>query len=131
MEKREFLKICTCALGATALGGFMKDVHAFTPSSLPSPNPDKLWKWSCEVPYFEVVSNGIKCLVCPNECIIHENGSGSQCRTRVIYEGKLYTISYGNPCAVHVDPIEKKPLFHFLPPPPASRSQLQAATSPA
>jgi len=31
------------------------------------------------------------------------------------YRGKLYSIAYGNPCAVHVDPIEKKPLFHFLP----------------
>jgi pyruvate formate lyase activating enzyme len=30
-------------------------------------------------------------------------------------DGKLYTVAYGNPCAVHVDPIEKKPLFHFLP----------------
>ena len=29
--------------------------------------------------------------------------------------GKLYTFVYGNPCAVHVDPIEKKPFFHFLP----------------
>jgi len=30
-------------------------------------------------------------------------------------DGKLYTFVYGNPCAVHVDPIEKKPFFHFLP----------------
>jgi pyruvate formate lyase activating enzyme len=33
----------------------------------------------------------------------------------VNHEGKLYSIAYGNPCAVHVDPIEKKPFFHFLP----------------
>ncbi len=30
-------------------------------------------------------------------------------------DGKLYSIAYGNPCAVHIDPIEKKPFFHFLP----------------
>jgi pyruvate formate lyase activating enzyme len=33
----------------------------------------------------------------------------------VNYKGTLYSIAYGNPCAVHIDPVEKKPLFHFLP----------------
>jgi pyruvate formate lyase activating enzyme len=32
-----------------------------------------------------------------------------------VYGGKLYTIAYGNPCAIHIDPIEKKPLYHFRP----------------
>jgi pyruvate formate lyase activating enzyme len=43
------------------------------------------------------------------------NGETTLCRNRVNYKGKLYTIAYGNPCAMHVDPIEKKPLYHFLP----------------
>jgi pyruvate formate lyase activating enzyme len=38
-----------------------------------------------------------------------------KCRNRLNYQGKLYSIAYGNPCAVHIDPIEKKPFFHFLP----------------
>jgi pyruvate formate lyase activating enzyme len=33
----------------------------------------------------------------------------------VVKEGKLHTIAYGNPCSVHLDPMEKKPLYHFLP----------------
>jgi len=37
------------------------------------------------------------------------------CRSREPHEGKHYSMVYGNPCAIHVDPIEKKPLFHFLP----------------
>jgi pyruvate formate lyase activating enzyme len=37
------------------------------------------------------------------------------CRSRVNLEGRLYTLAYGNPCAVHIDPIEKKPLYHFRP----------------
>jgi len=37
------------------------------------------------------------------------------CRNRINKNGKLYTLAYANPCAVHVDPIEKKPLSHFLP----------------
>jgi pyruvate formate lyase activating enzyme len=42
-------------------------------------------------------------------------GDTGNCRSRVNHNGKMYSIGYGNPCAVHVDPIEKKPFFHFLP----------------
>ena len=37
------------------------------------------------------------------------------CRVRINLGGKLQTLVYGNPCAVHIDPIEKKPMFHMLP----------------
>ena len=39
----------------------------------------------------------------------------SDCHNRKVFDGKLYTMAYGNPCAIHIDPIEKKPLYHFLP----------------
>jgi pyruvate formate lyase activating enzyme len=42
-------------------------------------------------------------------------GERGICRVRENRGGKLYTFVYGNPCAVHVDPIEKKPFYHFLP----------------
>ncbi len=58
--------------------------------------------------------NGTKCLLCPHSCIIKENYKGI-CRTMININGELHSISYGNPCAINVDPIEKKPLFHFLP----------------
>jgi pyruvate formate lyase activating enzyme len=44
-----------------------------------------------------------------------EEGQHSRCRARMNRGGKLYSLVYGKPCAVHVDPIEKKPFFHFLP----------------
>jgi pyruvate formate lyase activating enzyme len=56
----------------------------------------------------------VQCELCPRGCIISE-GSRGECRVRENRGGKLYTMVYGNPCAAHVDPIEKKPLFHFLP----------------
>jgi pyruvate formate lyase activating enzyme len=37
------------------------------------------------------------------------------CRSRVNLDGTLYSLAYGNACSANVDPIEKKPLFHFLP----------------
>jgi pyruvate formate lyase activating enzyme len=75
---------------------------------------EKLWKWSKEGYYWSPTPRGIKCLICPNECVIKEGESGL-CHNRVNHDGKLYSIAYGNPCAVNIDPIEKKPLNHFLP----------------
>jgi len=76
--------------------------------------PAELWKWSREADWYEAAGDGVRCLLCPHECILGENDRGF-CRTRVVKGGKLHTLAYGNPCAVHVDPIEKKPLHHFLP----------------
>ncbi len=56
----------------------------------------------------------VQCELCPNGCVLDVNQT-SRCRTRINKDGKLYSIVYGKPCAVHVDPIEKKPFFHFLP----------------
>jgi pyruvate formate lyase activating enzyme len=56
----------------------------------------------------------VKCELCPNGCVLDIN-EVSRCRTRTNKDGVLYSLVYGKPCAVHVDPIEKKPFFHFLP----------------
>ncbi len=56
----------------------------------------------------------VQCLLCPHNCIIKEGKLGI-CKTKKNINGKLYSLAYSNPCAVHIDPIEKKPLQHFLP----------------
>jgi len=56
----------------------------------------------------------IECQLCPRKCRLAD-GERGDCRVRVHLDGKLQSLVYGNPCAVHVDPIEKKPLFHVLP----------------
>ncbi|MFH2143649.1 MAG: AmmeMemoRadiSam system radical SAM enzyme [Bacteroidota bacterium] len=71
-----------------------------------------------EAKYYKKTDRGYECELCPNFCILKENKLSS-CRTRIAESGKLYTIAYSNPCSVHVDPIEKKPLYHFY---PASKS---------
>ncbi|MBN1268069.1 MAG: AmmeMemoRadiSam system radical SAM enzyme [Kiritimatiellae bacterium] len=60
------------------------------------------------------MSRTVQCGLCPKACIIRPGQSG-ECRIRVNLDGKLTAVTYGYPCSVHVDPIEKKPLFHFLP----------------
>jgi len=59
-------------------------------------------------------ARGIMCRICPNECVLKE-GELSKCNNRKVYKSKLYTLAYGNPCSVNADPVEKKPLYHFLP----------------
>lgn len=64
--------------------------------------------------YQDETARGIMCRICPNECVLKE-GELSKCNNRKVYKSKLYTLAYGNPCSVNVDPVEKKPLYHFLP----------------
>jgi pyruvate formate lyase activating enzyme len=62
----------------------------------------------------EETARGIMCRICPNECVLKE-GELSKCNNRKVYNSKLYTLAFGNPCSVNADPVEKKPLYHFLP----------------
>lgn len=55
-----------------------------------------------------------QCELCPRGCVLEEGQRGN-CRVRTNRDGKIVTLVYGKPCAVHVDPIEKKPLYHFYP----------------
>lgn len=66
-------------------------------------------------PYFATRDGGmVECLLCPRHCIVAP-GERGYCDVRANQDGKLYSLVYGNPCAVHIDPIEKKPFFHVLP----------------
>lgn len=56
----------------------------------------------------------VQCELCPKYCVISKGQSG-ECRIRVNLDDRLAAVTYSYPCAIHVDPIEKKPLFHFLP----------------
>ncbi len=59
-------------------------------------------------------SNQVTCRLCPHECRIPEGGSGI-CRVRSNRSGTLYAGSYGIVSAIAMDPVEKKPLYHFHP----------------
>ncbi|MBW2055975.1 MAG: AmmeMemoRadiSam system radical SAM enzyme [Deltaproteobacteria bacterium] len=66
-------------------------------------------------PLFVPLEHGyVECTLCPRECRVAP-GERGYCGVRENRKGKYYTLVYGNPCAVHVDPIEKKPFFHVLP----------------
>ena len=56
----------------------------------------------------------VQCELCPKYCLIAPGQSGD-CRIRINIDGVLRSVVYSYPSAIHIDPIEKKPLFHFLP----------------
>jgi pyruvate formate lyase activating enzyme len=56
----------------------------------------------------------VKCLLCAQGCVL-KSGERGKCRARMNINGEMRTLVYGRPVAVHVDPIEKKPFYHFLP----------------
>ena len=68
-----------------------------------------------EAAWWEAEPGGrVHCYLCPRHCHIHPGQAGF-CFIRINQDGKLYSLGYGAPAALQVDPIEKKPLNHFLP----------------
>ena len=64
--------------------------------------------------YTKLEKEKIRCDLCNHRCVINEDETG-KCFVRKNINGKLYSLVYGKLIAENVDPIEKKPLFHFLP----------------
>ncbi|HNX43174.1 MAG TPA: AmmeMemoRadiSam system radical SAM enzyme [Bacteroidales bacterium] len=114
MDKRAFLKSGLAVLGCAACGLNHRQVSALSLDRELPAAANGLWKWSREAYHYRITDRGVQCTNCPNECTLKRKET-SKCRNRINIGDKLYSIAYGNPCAVHIDPIEKKPFFHFFP----------------
>jgi pyruvate formate lyase activating enzyme len=64
--------------------------------------------------YEKLEGSRVKCQLCAHNCVISA-GKRGKCAVRENIDGILYTLVYGKLCSTAIDPIEKKPLFHFLP----------------
>jgi len=64
--------------------------------------------------YEKTDGKNVKCRLCPRNCLIAEGKTGF-CGVRKNFDGKLFSLVYGRPCSIAIDPIEKKPFFHFAP----------------
>ena len=68
-----------------------------------------------EAEFYEQLEEGkVKCQLCPNNCLL-KNKQVGLCKVRQNFNGRLYSLVYGRAAAVNLDPIEKKPFFHFFP----------------
>ncbi len=56
----------------------------------------------------------VRCLLCPHNCLIAEGKTGI-CKVRKNINNRLFSLTYGEVAAIHSDPVEKKPLYHFYP----------------
>ncbi len=99
MQRREFLQIA--ALPCLAGGALAAD------------DPDA--RFVVEAKFYEKEPfKKTKCKLCPRECVIDDRERG-YCGVRENRGGVYYSLVHSRVCAAHVDPIEKKPLFHFHP----------------
>ena len=67
-----------------------------------------------EASYWHKKDLGVQCELCPNYCFLPE-GQRGLCKVRINKNNTLYTEVYNQPASIHIDPIEKKPIFHMLP----------------
>jgi pyruvate formate lyase activating enzyme len=87
--------------------------------SLPAPASAQLMEYGFLRPHparfvKSLPDNLVQCQLCPRNCEVLPGDRG-ECGVRENRQGKYFSLVYGNPCAVHLDPIEKKPFFHILP----------------
>jgi pyruvate formate lyase activating enzyme len=108
MERRDFLiKFSTCC------AGFIVIPSAINKSLAKSPAEDE--PYIREARYYNTLDNNlVECTLCPNRCIVR-GGRRGLCDVRENQDGVYKTLVYGRLCSMNIDPIEKKPLFHFLP----------------
>jgi pyruvate formate lyase activating enzyme len=109
ITRREFLKkACLFVLGLGASPFILEKVFKTKLFAAGVP-----FKYEARF-YKKIDDKTVQCQLCPRGCTL-SNGQRSFCRAREPKEGKLYSLVYAQVCAAHIDPIEKKPLFHFLP----------------
>ena len=112
VNRREFL----CKCGACGLG---LACAAFWPGMATAQRPagsarrkDVVFR---DALFWEPAGEGrVRCMTCPNQCVVAEGGV-TRCRTRVNRGGRLQTGTYGQPCVLQPDPLEKNPLHHVMP----------------
>jgi pyruvate formate lyase activating enzyme len=111
LDRRWFMK-CAVASGA-ALGTSGKPAAEMSSGGSMQKQDDA--RFVVEAKFYQKLANKkIKCKLCPRECAVGDRERG-YCGVRENRGGTYYTLVHSRVCAAHVDPIEKKPLFHYLP----------------
>jgi len=106
MNKRDFIRRCLTISSGTIICPHI--------GAWPLENLQRANRHTRIALFQEETAKGVMCRICPNECVLKE-GELSDCKNRIVKNSVLQTMAYGNPCAVNIDPVEKKPLYHFKP----------------
>ena len=112
LDRRAFMK-CALASGAALGAGELAHAATGSPSAAQAQQDDA--RFVVEAKFYEkLASRKIKCKLCPRGCTVGDKERG-YCGVRENRGGTYYTLVHSRVCAAHVDPVEKKPLFHYLP----------------
>lgn len=111
----EFLGHCSRDKAGIGWNGW-KDAEVYIYEAIVFSETDTMFsETNNEAMYYKIIDTcTVQCMLCPNNCVL-KNGQSGTCLARKAENGKLVTLSYGKLVATHVDPIEKKPLYHFFP----------------
>jgi pyruvate formate lyase activating enzyme len=113
LNRRSFLKCVASAGAAGTVRNLVQPLQAIQPGDHPRTEDDA--RYVAEARFYEKLPNKkIKCKLCPRECTVGDKERG-YCGVRENRGGIYYTLVHSRVCAAHVDPVEKKPLFHYLP----------------
>jgi pyruvate formate lyase activating enzyme len=109
VDRRAFLKLAAalpCLAACTCAFARPKEVPFF---------PSDDWDALVEARYYQKLSGKlVQCKLCPRECVVAPGDRG-YCRVRENRAGTYYSLVHSRVVAAHIDPVEKKPFFHFLP----------------
>ena len=112
-DRRTFLKAAALPCLAACAAAFVNKWLTL-PVQAASPAEDDS-RFRVEARFYEKLSNKtVQCKMCPRGCVVADQERG-HCRVRENRGGKYYSIVHSRVCAAHIDPIEKKPFFHFYP----------------
>jgi len=117
-DRRSFLEACgvgACALCVRRGGGRGRGERSVEGCEPPigKTNPEQVVVH--DAMWFERLEDGmVRCKLCPRECVVADVERG-YCGVRENQGGDYKTLVYGALCSANVDPIEKKPLYHYLP----------------
>lgn len=112
ISRRKFLQGSACCMGGLVLPAVLNGFEQIPSAPLETGSDEEGIK---EALHFEKLEElRLKCKLCPRECTVADQERG-YCGVRENRVGTYYTLVHSRPCAIHTDPIEKKPLFHFLP----------------
>lgn len=129
LTRRAFLEM-GCRLALTAGGWHLLPALRPVPAAAADPPDARFWAGStgagadclsCHKPEEALADKEyhrthpvVQCRLCARNCMLKDGERGG-CRARINRSGVLKSLVYGHPAAIHIDPIEKKPFYHFLP----------------
>ena len=112
-DRRTFLKLASVPCLGACLARCVGSWPRFAMNADPESVDDS--QFIVEAQFYEKLPyKKIRCKLCPRECVIDDRERG-YCGVRENHGGSYYTLVHSRVCAAHIDPVEKKPFFHFCP----------------